>query len=400
MPIRELMLRSRSVALVAGLCFSAIGILHCSAPEVTQAPTPTNTKTPSTNDNTDNTDTVKPQSTGTKKTTTPVRADASTTTTPPKVTKTSDGGTTTTANAGPGPTCKQLSTCCSKLSNSLEQVGCLLATGKQNELVCAGALVTFSCSSAGTQAAASHGPSCAGLTDGALYCGNDGPGGDPKTLYRCNGDTVAIASQCANGCTTNDGVDDACTAGGGTTTTGKGASCDGLSGDFCGTDFVGGDANTLYSCDGTNTAPTSTTVCANGCNTTTDGSFDTCSTTAVNVGDNPCSGLPDFSYCGGDGVVGNANTLYTCSGGNLSNTQICANGCTVGASNVSDFCSFTAGGTAASCDGLADGFYCGTNGPMGDPNTLYSCVDGFIDDSTSCDLGCFAGDFGGSDSCN
>jgi hypothetical protein len=41
----------------------------------------------------------------------------------------------------------------------------------------------------------------------------------------------------------------------------------------------------------------------------------------------PCQGMADGNYCGGDGVQGDASTLYTCSSGTLANSQVCANGC-------------------------------------------------------------------------
>jgi hypothetical protein len=372
--------------------------IHCAdppAPPPTVQPTHTATATTPTA-----TTTIKPQGTGTKKTPTPTERDSGITAPAPKSTQKSDAGAGShTQSSGPGPTCQSLSGCCSKLTNSLEQVGCLLSAGKQNELVCAGAIVTFKCSSIGTQPPA-HGPSCAGLTDGALYCGDDGPGGDPSTLYKCNKGAIAIQSKCANGCKTNPGVDDACAATGTTKPPPVGPNCNGLDGSYCGTDFVGGDADTLYTC-GDAVAPTSTQACANGCVTTTDGTNDFCDPDPIPPpADGDCTGFPDFSYCGGDGITGDPDTLYTCKGGALTNTENCANGCTVGASNVSDFCSFTAGGTTESCTGLTDGTYCGSNGPDGDPSFLYTCTGGAIETAEFCDLGCFAGDFGGADSCN
>ena len=43
----------------------------------------------------------------------------------------------------------------------------------------------------------------------------------------------------------------------------------------------------------------------------------------------PCTGLGDGDYCGGDGVAGDADTLYTCSGGTLASSQLCSAGCLV-----------------------------------------------------------------------
>ncbi len=246
--------------------------------------------------------------------------------------------------AAPGPTCTALAACCDKLANSYEQVGCLLATGKKNELLCGGAMITFNCAAATNP---SHGPTCAGLSEGALYCGNDGPSGDPNTLYQCNGGRISIRQQCANGCKINQGVDDACAAAGGTggpPPSAGGVTCVGFQGKFCGADGVGGDPNTLYTC--ANSAnPTSKEVCANGCVTNPNPSLnDTCATAPPAGGGTggagvSCAGLPDFKYCGSDGVKGDPSTLYTCVGGKLTGSMPCANGCTIGASNTDDYCS-------------------------------------------------------------
>ena len=40
-----------------------------------------------------------------------------------------------------------------------------------------------------------------------------------------------------------------------------------------------------------------------------------------------CAGAANGYYCGGNGVSGNANTLYLCSSGVLTVVQVCANGC-------------------------------------------------------------------------
>ncbi len=40
-----------------------------------------------------------------------------------------------------------------------------------------------------------------------------------------------------------------------------------------------------------------------------------------------CTGVADGTYCGGDGVSGDPSTLFTCAGGSLASTQVCANGC-------------------------------------------------------------------------
>lgn len=331
-------------------------------------------------------------------TTTPTTKTSKTSKTPPSTTTSTKPTTVKTApDAGakattPGASCQTLSTCCSKLTNSTQQKSCLQTAGKANEAVCTAAEKTFACDSLAS-APPTRGPSCKDLTDGALYCGNDGPGGDPATLYLCTGTTISIQRICSNGCTINSGVDDACAAGG-TTTPGANASCKGLSGDYCGTDAVSGNADTLYTC--ANDTIANTTICPNGCNTNPDATLnDTCAdaptTTTVS-----CEGLPDEAFCGTD-LGGDPTMLYTCSGGTVASTKQCTNGCTISAPSVSDFCT----GTTADCTFEDDGDYCGTNGVEGDPDTLYTCTNGQVQSNpTVCTFGCIASDIKGFDQCN
>jgi GH25 family lysozyme M1 (1,4-beta-N-acetylmuramidase) len=111
------------------------------------------------------------------------------------------------------------------------------------------------------------GPNCAGLVDG-LYCGNDGLGGDANTLYRCTGGNASVVQVCASGCQTMPaGINDLCKSGG--------ANCAGqVDGLYCGSDGLGGDANTLYRCTGGNASVAQ--VCAGGCQTMPPGINDNC----------------------------------------------------------------------------------------------------------------------------
>lgn len=302
----------------------------------------------------------------------------------------SDAGT---AAAAPGANCQALSTCCSKITNSAQQTQCLQIAGKANEQVCTASETKFQCSTL-TTAPPARGASCKGLTDGALYCGNDGPGGDPTTLYRCTGTSISIVRICPGGCTTHDGVDDAC-APDGTTPAGANASCVGLSGDYCGTDGVMGNADTLYTC--ADDKISNTNICKNGCVTNPDATLnDTCAdaptTTAVS-----CDGVPDSAYCGDD-LGGDSNTLYTCTGGQLTKQTPCTNGCTIAPVNVSDYCT----SATPDCSFLPDGTYCGTDGVFADPNTLYTCQDEVAQSNpTFCTFGCItSGDMSGNDVCD
>jgi hypothetical protein len=103
--------------------------------------------------------------------------------------------------------------------------------------------------------------------------------------------------------------------------------CQGVDdGFYCGNDGVPGDPNTLYQCTGGNLA--GQTACANNCQSNPGDQDDSCG----------CAGLDDGNYCGGDDVTGDASTLYQCSGGSLSVLQVCANGCAVESGAEDDQC--------------------------------------------------------------
>jgi hypothetical protein len=52
----------------------------------------------------------------------------------------------------------------------------------------------------------------------------------------------------------------------------------------------------------------------------------------------PCAGLVDGKYCGGDGIGGDAGTLYTCQGGMAASTQVCGGGCKWNPPGTPDAC--------------------------------------------------------------
>ncbi len=52
----------------------------------------------------------------------------------------------------------------------------------------------------------------------------------------------------------------------------------------------------------------------------------------------PCTSLDDGFYCGDDGVPGDPNTLYQCSGGSLAGSTVCANGCATEPGDIDDQC--------------------------------------------------------------
>jgi hypothetical protein len=113
--------------------------------------------------------------------------------------------------------------------------------------------------------------------------------------------------------------------GGGAGDGGDGGACPHGDGLYCGGDGISGDASTLYRCTGGNL--TVVQVCSGGCQKMPPGQNDTC-------------GCPygDGLYCGGDGISGNAATLYRCTGGILSVVKVCPNGCHTLPAGQNDVC--------------------------------------------------------------
>jgi hypothetical protein len=196
--------------------------------------------------------------------------------------------------------------------------------------------------------------------DQGSFCGGHGvTGGDPNTLYVCaaKGAAPASASKCTTSCQHEATPPDQCAvvdAGGGQ------LSCAGK-GYYCGGDMLGGDPSTLYYCPGAGAAPSSSQVCANGCQVEPPGTNDLCKSAIVC----PTGG----DYCGGDTIGGDPSTLYHCTAGGQppASSQACANGCQTMPQGTNDVCRST-----LSCPG--SGPYCGSDGVQGgDPNTLYNC---------------------------
>jgi hypothetical protein len=90
-------------------------------------------------------------------------------------------------------------------------------------------------------------------------------------------------------------------------------------------------------------------------------------------------------YCGGDGVTGDARTLYTCSNGSLTVDQVCGVSCVHNPPHVNDAC--------APCPN-GDGSYCGGHGVGSDPSTLYMCKSGQVTPLEACEHGCEHGSTG------
>ncbi len=192
-----------------------------------------------------------------------------------------------------------------------------------------------------------------------LYCGGNGVPGDSSTLYNCSGGSVSAVQGCSLGCQRMPaGVNDRC------------APCPNGNGRYCGGNGVPGDPNTLYNCSGGSVSVVQ--ACGVACQRMPTGVNDQCAACPYGNG----------LYCGGNGVPGNSSTLYNCSGGNLTVVSSCASGCQRMAPGINDQCA-----SAGSCRN-GDGLYCGSNGVPGDRNTLYRCSGGNISVVQTCSNGC------------
>ncbi len=99
----------------------------------------------------------------------------------------------------------------------------------------------------GTDAGAD--PCAAASSGNGAYCGSS-LGGDPNALYNCQGGVTATKTSCANGCAVMPpGQADQCAAAGGDPC----ANASSGNGPYCGK-TLGGDPNTLYNCQGATTA--------------------------------------------------------------------------------------------------------------------------------------------------
>ncbi|HLK38846.1 MAG TPA: CHAP domain-containing protein [Polyangiaceae bacterium] len=243
--------------------------------------------------------------------------------------------------------------------------------------------------SAGTNdqcAAAPSGPSPASCPSGdGLYCGGNGVSGDASTLYQCTGGKLTAAQACAHGCQKMPaGTNDQCAA---APSGPSPASCPSGDGLYCGGNGVSGDASTLYQCTGGNL--TVAQSCSNGCQKMPAGTNDQC---AAPPPPPPSCPSGNGLYCGNDGVGGDSNTLYQCTGGSLSPVSLCAQGCTTMPAGTNDQCA------SSSCPS-GDGLYCGGDTIIGSTSTLYRCAAGVLTVAQACANGCAAMAAGTNDAC-
>jgi hypothetical protein len=110
----------------------------------------------------------------------------------------------------------------------------------------------------------------------------------------------------------------------------------------------------------------------------------------------------DGLYCGGHGVQGPANYLLRCSGSRVLNAGMCASTCLRKPSGQDDRCATTAGGgdqpPASACP-YGNGRYCGGNGVSGRADILFSCQNGVQRVVTGCASGCVREVAGVNDHC-
>ena len=99
-------------------------------------------------------------------------------------------------------------------------------------------------------------------------------------------------------------------------------------------------------------------------------------------------------YCGGNAVGGNPLKLYQCNSGDLTTVETCALGCERMPIGVSDQCA-----EGGDCP-YGNGDYCGGNGVGGDPEVLYTCDSGTLKKKTSCSGGCVYMPIGYNDVCD
>lgn len=206
-----------------------------------------------------------------------------------------------------------------------------------------------------------------------LYCGSDGLGLNANNLYQCSNGSVTLVSSCSGGCQTNPaGQSDAC----------KGGCAGKVAGWYCGSDGLGLDPNTNYHCNGAAT-PDQSQPCASGCQTNAAGTDDACKQAQ-------CPGGANGLYCGNDGLGLNANTLYQCTGGQLTAVQTCSGGCATAPAGTNDHCSNCPGG---------DGLYCGQDGLGLSSTNLYQCTAGTATLAQACGGTCTVNPAGVADAC-
>lgn len=134
------------------------------------------------------------------------------------------------------------------------------------------------------------------------------------------------------------------------------------------------DGNKLVNCK--NGSVTSSTNCANGCQSMPAGTPDKCKAAT-----GFCAGKQNGLWCDG-------NKLVNCSNGNITSSQNCASGCQSMPAGTPDKCKAPAG----FCGGKQNGAWC-------DGSKLVQCKNGNVDSSQNCANGCQSMPAGTPDKC-
>lgn len=230
-------------------------------------------------------------------------------------------------------------------------------------MVCSGGRCVSTCSAPTTFC----GGRCIDLTNDPQNCGRCGAG--CSAGMSCTGGTC---TGCGSGLTSCDGR---CV-----NTTTDPANCG-----TCGRSCLGEASCVAGAC----TCPSGQTSCGGTCvNIASDGA--NCGGCGRSCGGSPvaracvsgrcvpdCTGQRDGLYCGSDGLSGDSSTLYRCVSGLPTWSTRCQLGCATQLSGTNDNCN-------ASCTGRANGLWCGQNGLMSDPYTLFSCSGGRASVSQHC----------------
>jgi len=99
-------------------------------------------------------------------------------------------------------------------------------------------------------------------------------------------------------------------------------------------------------------------------------------------------------YCGGNGIDGDPGTLYRCTGGAVTVAATCAAGCLRAPAGSNDACV----DTTQTC-GAGNGLYCAGDGIAGNAGTLYRCANGIVSVAQVCTQGCVVRPVGENDAC-
>lgn len=99
-------------------------------------------------------------------------------------------------------------------------------------------------------------------------------------------------------------------------------------------------------------------------------------------------------YCGGNANTGDPSTLYRCTNGTFTIDRTCSAGCFVKPDGEADTCV-----DATQTCGAGNGLYCGGNGIDGNANTLYRCTNGVVTVEQNCGGECSWQPLGQNDRC-